>query len=170
MLGEFQRYKITYSLIGLNIFVYLLSSFLSRDMMNMDMRVLVELGALYGPLTVLKEQWWRLFTAMFLHGGMTHILMNMVSLYIIGRGAEMYFDTKSYLSIYLFSGLLGGCSIALYASGNGRYWSFGSYFWCLWCFGRIFSGTQRENRRAYQSLYERVCNYYRDQPCHRFFY
>ncbi len=113
MLGEFQRYKITYSLIGLNIFVYLLSSFLSRDMMNMDMRVLVELGALYGPLTVLKEQWWRLFTAMFLHGGMTHILMNMVSLYIIGRGAEMYFDTKSYLSIYLFSGLLGGV-VSLY--------------------------------------------------------
>jgi rhomboid protease GluP len=45
---------------------------------------------------------------MFLHGGMTHLLMNMFSLYLIGRGAEMYFDTKSYLSIYLFSGLLGG--------------------------------------------------------------
>ena len=81
--------------------------------MNMDMRVLVDLGALYSPLTVVKEQWWRLFTAMFLHGGMTHLLMNMVSLYIIGRGAEMYFDTKSYLSIYLFSGLLGGV-VSLY--------------------------------------------------------
>jgi rhomboid protease GluP len=34
--------------------------------------------------------------------------MNMVSLYLIGRGAEMYFDKKSYLSIYLFSGLIGG--------------------------------------------------------------
>jgi len=113
MLGELQRYKITYSIIGLNVFVYLLSSFLSRDMMSMDMQVLVDMGALYGPLTVLKEQWWRLFTAMFLHGGMTHILMNMVSLYIIGRGAEMYFNTKSYLSIYLFSGLFGGV-ISLY--------------------------------------------------------
>ncbi|OQX50031.1 MAG: rhomboid family intramembrane serine protease [Epsilonproteobacteria bacterium 4484_20] len=74
----------------------------------MDMQVLVDIGALYGPLTVLKGEWWRLFSAMFLHGGMTHILMNMVSLYIIGRGMEMYFDAKSYLSIYLFSGLLGG--------------------------------------------------------------
>ncbi|WP_295417905.1 rhomboid family intramembrane serine protease [Sulfurovum sp.] len=113
MLDEFQRYKVTYSLIGLNLFVYLLSSFLSRDMIDMDMRVLVDMGALYGPLTVLKGEWWRLLTAMFLHGGMTHILMNMVSLYIIGRGVEMYFDMKSYLSIYLFSGLLGGV-ISLY--------------------------------------------------------
>ena len=74
----------------------------------MDMQTLVDMGALYGPFTVLKGEWWRLFTAMFLHAGMTHLLMNMFSLYLIGRGAEMYFDTKSYLSIYLFSGLLGG--------------------------------------------------------------
>ena len=72
------------------------------------MQTLVDMGALYGPLAVLKGEWWRLFTAMFLHGGMTHLLMNMFSLYLIGRGAEMYFDAKSYLSIYLFSGLLGG--------------------------------------------------------------
>ncbi|PTB83468.1 rhomboid family intramembrane serine protease, partial [Sulfurovum lithotrophicum] len=52
-------------------------------------------------------------TAMFLHGGMTHILMNMFSLYLIGRGAEMYFDTKSYISIYMFSGLIGGL-VSLY--------------------------------------------------------
>jgi rhomboid protease GluP len=74
----------------------------------MDMQTLVDMGALYGPFTVLKGEWWRLFTAMFLHAGMTHLLMNMFSLYLIGRGAEMYFDTKSYLSIYLFSGLIGG--------------------------------------------------------------
>ena len=50
---------------------------------------------------------------MFLHGGMTHLLMNMVSLYLVGRGAEMYFDTKSYLSIYFFSGIIGGL-VSLY--------------------------------------------------------
>jgi len=113
MKGEFQKYKITYSLIALNLLVYFFSALLSQDLMDMDMQTLVDMGALYGPLTVLKGQWWRLFTAMFLHAGMTHILMNMVSLYIIGRGAEMYFDAKSYLSIYLFSGLLGGV-VSLY--------------------------------------------------------
>jgi rhomboid protease GluP len=108
MIGEFKKFQITYSLILVNGMVYLLCAFLSLNMIDMDMQILVNMGALYGPLTVLDGQWWRLFTAMFLHGGMTHLLMNMVSLYLIGRGAEMYFDKKSYLSIYLFSGLIGG--------------------------------------------------------------
>ncbi len=84
------------------------SALFSKNIIDMEMQTLVDMGALYGPLTVLKGEWWRLFTAMFLHAGMTHLLMNMFSLYLIGRGAEMYFDMKSYLSIYLFSGLLGG--------------------------------------------------------------
>jgi rhomboid protease GluP len=79
----------------------------------MDMQTLVDMGALFGPLTVLKGEWWRLLSAMFLHGGMTHLLMNMFSLYLVGRGAEMYFDTKSYLSIYFFSGIIGGL-VSLY--------------------------------------------------------
>ncbi len=107
MINEFQKYRITYSIIALNLIVYIFSSLFSQDIIDMDMQTLVDMGALYGPLTVLKGEWWRLFTAMFLHAGMTHLLMNMFSLYLIGRGAEMYFDTKSYLSIYLFSGLLG---------------------------------------------------------------
>lgn len=108
MTQDFLRYKLTYAIILLNVLFYFISTFYSRSFTEMNLQVLVELGALYGPLTVLKGEWWRLFTAMFLHGGMTHILMNMFSLYLIGRGAEMYFDTKSYISIYLFSGFLGG--------------------------------------------------------------
>ena len=108
MISEFKKYRITYSIIILNLIVYIFSSFFSQDIIDMDMQTLVDMGALYGPFVVLKGEWWRLFTAMFLHAGMTHLLMNMFSLYLVGRGAEMYFDAKSYLSIYLFSGLLGG--------------------------------------------------------------
>ena len=113
MFSEFKKYRITYSIIILNLIAYIFSSLFSQDIIDMDMQTLVDMGALYGPFTVLKGEWWRLFTAMFLHAGMTHLLMNMFSLYLIGRGAEMYFDTKSYLSIYLFSGLLGGL-VSLY--------------------------------------------------------
>ena len=113
MISDILRYKLTYTLIILNCIVYLFSAMESQAFVNMDLQVLVDMGALYGPLTVLRDEWWRLGTAMFLHGGMTHLLMNMFSLYLIGRGAEMYFDTKSYLSIYIFSGLIGGL-ISLY--------------------------------------------------------
>jgi len=108
MVDNFKQYPLTYGIIGINAVVYLLSAVLSGSIIDMDMRTLVEMGALYGPLTVLKGEWSRLFTAMFLHGGMTHILMNMFSLYLIGRGVEIYFEKKAYIGIYLFSGLLGG--------------------------------------------------------------
>ncbi len=113
MKADIQRYTLTYILIASSSVVYLFSSLLSQSLIDMDMQILVDMGALFGPYTVLKGEWWRLLTAMFLHGGMTHILMNMFSLYIVGRGVEMYFDTKSYLSIYFFSGIIGGL-VSLY--------------------------------------------------------
>jgi len=108
MINTFKQNKITYTLIILNILAYVVSALLSKSVIDMEMEVLVKMGALFGPMTVLGAEWWRLFTAMFLHGGMTHLFMNMFSLYLIGRGVEQYFNTTSYLSIYLFSGLLGG--------------------------------------------------------------
>jgi len=108
MRNNFLQYKITYTLIAANILYYIFSAFLSHSLININLKVLMSLGALYGPATVLNNEWWRLITAMFLHGGMTHILMNMFSLYLIGRGVEQHFNVKSYLSIYFFSGLLGG--------------------------------------------------------------
>ncbi len=113
MKADIKRYPLSYILIACSGIVYLVSALLSQSLIDMEMQTLVDMGALYGPLTVLKGEWWRLFTAMFLHGGMTHLLMNMFSLYLIGRGAEMYFDAKSYLSIYFFSGLIGGL-VSLY--------------------------------------------------------
>lgn len=108
MLKDFQKYRLTYSLIGLNIVIYIFTSILSKNFIDMDMDTLVNMGALFGPYTVIEGEWWRLGTAMFLHAGMTHLLMNMFSLYLIGRGVEQYFNTESYLSIYFLAGMLGG--------------------------------------------------------------
>ncbi len=105
---EIRRYPLTFAIILANTLAYGVSVLYSGDMVDINLRALVDLGALYGPLVVLKGEWWRLFTAMFLHGGMTHILMNMFSLYLIGRGMEIYFSKSAYVAIYLFSGLLGG--------------------------------------------------------------
>jgi rhomboid protease GluP len=105
---EFRRYPLTYGIIVLNSAFFLLCVVLGGSFIDIDLKTLVDLGALYGPVVVLKGEWWRLLSAMFLHGGMTHILMNMVSLYIIGRGMELYFSKTAYIVIYLLSGLIGG--------------------------------------------------------------
>ncbi len=117
MLQTFKAYPLTYGIIVVNVIAYIFSALFSGNIIDMDMETLVNMGALWGPLVVLKGEWWRLLTAMFLHGGMTHILMNMFSLYLIGRGVELYFERKAYISIYLFSGLLGGLA-SLYMHPN----------------------------------------------------
>lgn len=134
----FSRYPLTYGIIVLNLFVFLISIVLSGDIVDIDLQTLVDMGALYGPLVVLKGEWWRLLSAMFLHGGMTHILMNMFSLYLIGRGMELYFSRTAYITIYLFSGLAGGVaslymhpeSVGIGASGAifGVFGALGGFF------------------------------------------
>ena len=113
MLSELNYYKITYSLIAVNVLLYLITSLVNLSMIEMDLEILVNMGALYGPFVVGNGEWWRLVSAMFLHGGMTHLLMNMFSLYLVGRGAELYFNVRSYLVLYFFSGLIGSM-VSLY--------------------------------------------------------
>jgi len=117
MVEAFKKYPVTYTLITINLIVYLITAFYSHSLTNMNNQVLTNMGALYGPLTVGEGEWWRLFTSMFLHAGTMHILMNMYSLYLVGRGVEIYFNPKSYWSIYLFSGLIGGL-ISLFVHPN----------------------------------------------------
>jgi len=114
MPSDFKRFRITYSLIGFNLLFYAVSILYTGSLIDMPAGGLVDLGAIYGPFVVGGE-WWRLLTAMFLHGGMTHLLMNMFSLYIIGRPMELYFSPKSYLSLYFLTGIVGGLvSIAVH--------------------------------------------------------
>ncbi len=53
------------------------------------------------------NQWWRLFTAMFLHGGLVHVGFNSWALYVLGREAEQLYGRLRFLVIYLLSGLAG---------------------------------------------------------------
>jgi len=108
------RTPLTLTLIVLNVAAYALSVFASGYIADIPSKTLIELGALYGPFVVFDHEWWRLITAMFLHGGAMHIAMNMISLYIVGRGAELYFSKSAYVALYLFSGLVGA-EISLYA-------------------------------------------------------
>lgn len=53
------------------------------------------------------NQWWRLFTAMFLHIGVLHIGFNMWALAWLGSQAEQLYGRFRFLLIYLLSGLAG---------------------------------------------------------------
>jgi membrane associated rhomboid family serine protease len=50
---------------------------------------------------------WTLLTAMFLHGGLFHLLGNMLYLWIFGDNVEDAFGHHWYLVVYLFAGIAG---------------------------------------------------------------
>lgn len=51
---------------------------------------------------------WTLFTYMFRHEGFSHILWNMIFLYIFGRSFVTYLGGKTFLSTFILSGISGG--------------------------------------------------------------
>ncbi len=138
MPNDFSRFKITYGLIFANLLFYAVEILYTGQVVDIPAKELVDLGAIFGPQVVLGGEWWRLVTAMFLHGGMTHLLMNMFSLYIIGRPMELYFSPKSYLSLYFLTGIVGSLvsisvhpeTVAIGASGAifGVFGALSGYF------------------------------------------
>jgi rhomboid protease GluP len=74
--------------------------------------VLVRLGAKVTPLIVAGE-YWRLFTAMFLHIGVFHLFFNSYALFAIGTELERVFGPLRFTLVYVLSGLAG--SLASYA-------------------------------------------------------
>jgi membrane associated rhomboid family serine protease len=63
-------------------------------------------GALYGP-AVADGEWWRIVTAMFLHGSVIHLALNMLFLWWIGSPVEQALGRARFALIYFVSGLAG---------------------------------------------------------------
>jgi len=73
------------------------------------------------PQAVIKKgAIWSFVTYMFMHAGLTHILFNMLGLFIFGTHVERQMGSKEFLTFYLVTGALAGVlSFIIYAfSGN----------------------------------------------------
>ncbi len=69
--------------------------------------------AMWPAGVALGEQYHRLITAAFVHGGVMHILFNSWALYVVGPYLERSFGHARYLAIYLLSAL-GGSVLGLW--------------------------------------------------------
>ena len=74
--------------------------------MQVGSPVLLKLGANHAPL-VMQGEAWRLVAAMFLHGGLLHIGLNMFALYQAGQIVERLFGAGGFLLLYLGAGIAG---------------------------------------------------------------
>ena len=70
-------------------------------------KLLYRLGASNGGAVLYGHQWYRLVTAMFLHGGLIHIGFNMMVLLDIGPIVEELYGSARYLFLYIVMGVVG---------------------------------------------------------------
>lgn len=103
---DFKKYKVTYTIIILNILVYFIEIIKSRNLIDINIYTLIQMGAKFNIL-INRGEIYRLITSTFLHGGIMHILFNMSALNIIGKEVEYIYGSKKYILIYILSALSG---------------------------------------------------------------
>ena len=64
-------------------------------------------------ILIAAGEWWRLFTPMFLHAGIMHILFNMFCLFVFGPELEKMAGKTRFLTIYLLSGIFGNVATCI---------------------------------------------------------
>lgn len=114
------RPYINYGLIGINIIVFIYEVVLTSNFANR--LAVVELYSNYGSipdLIVSGQNLGSLFSSMFMHGSIAHLLGNMFFLYVFGDNLEDRFGHFRYLLLYLFWGILAAFAHGIYAISTG---------------------------------------------------
>jgi membrane associated rhomboid family serine protease len=101
------------------------------------------LFALWAEAAVRNGYVWQLFTYMFLHGGITHLLFNMLALWMFGSTLEQDWGTRRFLKYYFFCGIAAGvCVLAANAAigdwGTRTVGASGAIFGLLLAFGVMY--------------------------------
>ncbi len=93
---------VTYMLLAINLVVFI-AGMLSADLQQ----TLFEYGVSAPREVLLEGDYYRLITAMFLHGGLAHIFFNAYALFVIGSSLERLFGHARFAVIYLLGGISG---------------------------------------------------------------
>jgi len=101
-------------LLALNIGVWLLQLATGVSPLHPGSPTLIAWGGNL-PLFTLTGDTWRLFTAMFLHGGIVHLGLNMLALWMTADRTADEYGSARMLTIYVAGGLLASCASALWA-------------------------------------------------------
>src|SRR3712207_6749240 len=108
--------RVTFILMLINIVMYVITAILSKNILDSDINVLVFLGANENTL-VSNGQYYRLFTCMFLHGGLIHLAANMYALGAIGPIVERIYGKVKYIIIYLVGGIISSIASHFFLRG-----------------------------------------------------
>ncbi|GAB4833816.1 Retinoblastoma-like protein 1 [Ancistrocladus abbreviatus] len=105
--------------------------FKENPLLGPSSTTLDKMGALDVNKVVHEHQGWRLITCMWLHGGVFHILANMLSLVIIGIRMEREFGFVKIGLLYIISGFGGSLLSALFVRSSISVGASGALFGLL---------------------------------------
>ena len=120
---------VTKILVAVNVLVYL-AELAQGSGVNANRGSIFEHGALYGPL-VASGDWWRRFTAAFLHYGPVHLALNMLALWWFGPPVEAVLGRGRFLMLYIVSGLAGSAGALLLSPNSVTVGASGAIFGIL---------------------------------------
>jgi membrane associated rhomboid family serine protease len=127
---RYQYNSVVLYLIGVNIVVFLLQEALPR-LFYFD---LTSYAALNPVLVIRYRMVWQFVSYMFTHGGISHLVFNMLALFIFGTQVERHIGSKEFLLYYMVTGVLAG------VFSFGVYWLTGAYgVFLLGASGAIFA-------------------------------
>ena len=97
------------------------------------------------PRLALSGMVWQFFTYMFFHGGFSHWLFNMLTLWMFGSAVEQTWGTRRFTTYYLSCGVAAGVCVAVMALISGgqalrvaTIGSSGAIFGLILAFGMLF--------------------------------
>ncbi len=114
--------------------VFVLQLLVSRSRIGFEMG---RLFSLYGD-GLRAGMVWQLGTYMLLHGGVGHILMNMMSLAFLGPEVERRVGTPHFITLYVLSGVLGGVGFVLLEPHAPCVGASGAVFGVMAAFATLF--------------------------------
>ncbi|MGH9607786.1 MAG: rhomboid family intramembrane serine protease [Terracidiphilus sp.] len=97
----------TYALVGINCAVFLAMVAHGISFWLPTVPQLVNWGADNAGLVLIGGQWWRIVTAMFVHVGFWHILLNMWCLWNLGLLAEPLMGSTGVIAVFVLTGAAG---------------------------------------------------------------
>jgi len=115
------RPYVNYGLIGMNIVIFIYEVIVTSNFSNRT--AVIALFYNYGaiPDLILSGQnLGSIFSSMFMHGGIAHLLGNMFFLHVFGDNLEDRFGHFKYLMLYLFWGVMAAFAHGIYAVATGQ--------------------------------------------------
>lgn len=95
---------VTYAIVGVNVLIFIIMTIKGVHMFKPGAIEILNWGGNISTRT-LSGEWWRLFTSMFVHIGIVHLIVNMLVLLMTGIYLEALLGHRRFLLAYLSTGL-----------------------------------------------------------------